>query len=179
MVSVATYIAPFTTGLTMSHPCVIRWPYAISQNQFIIQRTIAVGTTTLQLGGLVMITTGDVTADVPVAKDFKTAGIIPATTRNKKVLDDAGVTIAWGASFPASVKIDILILVPGAVIAMIHDAVAELDMMEKVRVAALGAIATMAAIATDADQRTQLGASLTLLVGTTGTRQRIAVLVGA
>ena len=171
-------MAPFTTGLTMSHPCLIR-AGGYAQNQYTIQRTIAVGTTTLILGGLVMIATGTVTADVPVAKDFTVIGIIPATVRNKKVLDDAGVTIAWGAAFPASVKIDILLLVPGMMIAMIHDAVAELDMGDHVRCAAAGEIAALAAIATDADPRTDLGKSYTRLVGTTGTKQRVAVLIGA
>lgn len=176
MAAVPTYLAPFKTGLALTNPIVIK-AGGLNVGDYITQLTIAVGTTTLQLGGLCMVTTTAMTADVPVAKDFKTGAIILCTAHNFRVLEDAGVTVAIGAAFPASVIIDVLILVPGMVLSMIHDSVATLDVFDDVRVAAAGEVAALAAIATDADPRTKIGMSLTMITGTTGTKQRIAVLV--
>lgn len=176
MASVATYLPGFVTGSGLGYPIVMK-AGGINIEDYIIQLTIAVGTTTITLGSLVMVTTGALTADVTVAKDFTAMGIVILSTRNKTVLEKAGVTVAKGAAFPASVTIDVLLLVPGMVISIQHDAVATLDVGDDVRCAAAGQCAALAAIATDADPRTRIGRSLTRLVGTTGTGQYIAVMV--
>ena len=178
MVSVATYLGPFKTSTALSSPIVIK-DGGINWREYVFQLEITAGVTTLGMGHLGMITTTVLTAGVTVAKDFKTCFVVMDTAHNKTLLEAAGTTIAWGAVFAAGDKVDCLFLVPGMVLALFHDGVAALDIGEKVRVAAAGLVATMAAIATDADPRTQVGMSLTRLVGTTGTGPRIAVMIGA
>lgn len=176
MVSVATYLPGFVTGAGLGYPILMK-AGGLNVDDYIIQLTITAGVTTIGLGHLIMVTTTAITAGLTVAKDFKTGGIVYDTPRNKTTLEKVAVAVAKGAVYPASIVLDILLLVPGMVLSIQHDGVAALDIFEKVRVAANGLCATMAAIATDADPRTHIGYSLTRLVGTTGTGQYIAVMI--
>lgn len=177
MVAVATYLKNFITGAGLGYPIVMK-AGGLNVDDFKTQLTITSGTSTIFLGGLVMVKTGTLEADIPVAKDFTGLAVVLMTNHNKAILELAGVTVAKGAAFPDDdLVIDVLLLVPGMILSLRHDSVAALDIGDDVRMAADGDCAALAAIATDVDQRAKIGMALTLIVGTTGTKNYIAVMV--
>lgn len=126
--TVVVQMETLITGAGLNYPVIMKCPFDTTPYTFRFE--VAAGETTLAIGSVCEMLTQTKTLAKPTAAGTFVNYVVLDTEYNKSVLEAAGTTVTKIATFPASVYLDVLLLVPGMILSLKTYCAADIEIGE-------------------------------------------------
>ena len=126
--TVVVQMETLITGAGLNYPVIMKCPFDTTPYTFRFE--VAAGETTLAIGSVCEMLTQTKTLAKPTVAGTFVNYVVLDTEYNKSVLEAAGTTVTKIATFPASVYLDVLLLVPGMILSLKTYCAADIEIGE-------------------------------------------------